>query len=62
MVTDFIYYNRVLAKSKFGHFLSLTLNRLLWSENSHHRGKYQCMPDLLFDWFGFDQTSKTFAN
>ena len=22
------------------------------------QGKYQCMGDVLFDWFGFDQTSK----
>ena len=28
-------------------------------ENTHHRGKYHFMADLLFDWFGFDQTSKT---
>ena len=28
-------------------------------ENTHHRGKYHCMADLLFDWFGFDQTSQT---
>ena len=31
-------------------------------ENTHHRGKYHCMADLLFDWFGFDQTSKYVAN
>ena len=24
-------------------------------------GKYHCMADLLFDWFGFDKTSKTFV-
>ena len=23
------------------------------------KGKYHCMTDLLFDWFGFDQTSQT---
>ena len=22
------------------------------------KGKYHCMTDLLFDWFGFDQTMK----
>ena len=24
--------------------------------------KYRCMADFLFDWFGFDQTSKTVDN
>ena len=28
------------------------------AENTHHRGKYHCTADLLFDWFGFIQTSK----
>ena len=27
--------------------------------SSHHRGKYHSTADLLFDWFEFDQTSKT---
>ena len=25
-------------------------------------GKYHCMADLLFDWFGLEQTSKTVSN
>jgi len=29
------------------------------AENIHHRGKYHCTTDLLFDCFRFDQTSKT---
>ena len=30
------------------------------TENTHHtRRKYHCTADLLFDWFGFDTTSKT---
>ena len=24
-----------------------------------HKGKYQCTVELLFDWFGFGQTSKS---
>ena len=28
------------------------------AENTHQRGKCQCTADLLFDSFGFDQTSK----
>ena len=28
------------------------------TENTHHRGKYHCTADHLFDWLGFDQTSK----
>ena len=31
-------------------------------ENTHLKGKYHCMADLLFDGFGFDQTSKTVLN
>ena len=27
-----------------------------------HRGKYHCTPDLLFDRFGFDQTSKNIVH
>ena len=30
--------------------------------NTHHRGKYHCPADLIFDLFGFDQTSKAVAN
>ena len=33
--------------------------RFIQAENTHSRGKYHCMPDILFDWFGFDRTSKT---
>ena len=29
------------------------------AENTHHRGKYHCVDKVLFDRFGFDQTSKT---
>ena len=33
----------------------------LMTDNTHlHRkGKYHCMADLPFDWFGFGQTSKS---
>ena len=31
-------------------------------ENTLHRRKYHCTSDLLFDWFGFDRTSKAVAN
>ena len=27
--------------------------------NTERRGKYYCVADLLFDWYGFDQTSKS---
>ena len=27
--------------------------------NLLRKGKYHCMVDLLFDWFGFDETSKS---
>ena len=32
------------------------------SESTHRRWKYHCTVDLLFNWFGFDQTSKVDAN
>ena len=32
------------------------------AKNTHHMGKYHSTADLLFDWFGFDQTSKADAN
>ena len=34
------------------------INALVEPENNHHRGEYHCMADPLFNWFGFDQTSK----
>ena len=35
---------------------------MVLAENTQNRGKYQCTADLLFDWFGFDQTSKIVAH
>ena len=29
------------------------------AKNNYHKGKDHCTVDLLFDWFGFGQTSKT---
>ena len=43
------------------HFLK-KFHQLFCIENSHHWGKYHCMADLLFNWLGFDQTSKYVAN
>ena len=34
------------------------MSSLVEPENTHHIGKYHCTTDL-FDWFGFDRTSKT---
>ena len=36
----------------------------LTSENTKffHRWKNHCMDDLLFDWFGFDQTSNSLVH
>ena len=31
-------------------------------ENTYHGGKNHCTADSLFDWFGFDRTSKTVVN
>ena len=30
--------------------------------NTHHEGKCHCTVVLLFEWFGFDQTSKNVSN
>ena len=30
------------------------------AQNTHQRGKYHFTADLLFDWFGFDQSNKCF--
>ena len=32
------------------------------TRHAHHKEKYHCASDLLFDWFGFNQTSKAVAN
>ena len=37
-------------------------NVIYLQENTHHRGKYNCTNDFLFDWFGFNQPSKFVAN
>jgi len=31
-------------------------------ENTYQKGNYNCTANLVFDWFGFDQTSKADAN
>ena len=35
-----------------------------WPANTHlvHKGKFHWTADLLFDWFGFGQTSKCVVN
>ena len=42
--------------------ITLKLQCRLYTENTHHRGKYHCTADFQFDWFGFDQKRKTVAN
>ena len=32
----------------------LNKNQMIETENTHHKGKYHCTADLLFDSFGFD--------
>ena len=32
------------------------------TEDTHQWGKYHCLTELLFDWFGFNQRSKADAN
>ena len=49
------------------HKYFFTQDRLIESprvkaETTHHRGKHYCTADLLFEWFGFDQRSKTVVN
>ena len=44
-----------------GDFDTAKNTQLLCTENTHllHKGKYHCTADLLFDWLGFGQTSKS---
>ena len=53
MVEIFISQSKILEDSVCKGQPTLTK-----AENTHHRGEYHCIADLLFDWFGFDQTSK----
>ena len=48
-------------KIKLSRFNQESLSFLLKveAENTHQRGKYRSAADLLLDWFGFDQSSKT---
>ena len=32
------------------------------STHLFHMGKFHCTADLIFDWFGFSQTSKSVGN
>ena len=51
---------KILEKLCSIKFTLLNLYRISpCTENTHQRGKYHCTADLLFDWFGFDQRSKT---
>ena len=49
-------------KNDLAFFLNGKLCIITKPENTHHRGKYQCTADFLFDWFGCDQTGKFDAN
>ena len=44
------------------HFSPFARFSIICAENTHLRGKYNCIADLLFDWFGCDQTNKIFVN
>ena len=46
----------------FGSHRKLIWKRSALSCIKYGKGKYQCTADLLFDWFGFDQTSKSLSN
>ena len=51
-----------LASQGFGDLNLLHPTTTVTSENAHHREKYDCTTDLLFDQFGFNQISKADAN
>ena len=48
-------------RAQGSNIIFIFIEQTEFPENTHHEGggNYQCMADLLFDWFGFDQTSKT---
>ena len=56
----------VLQMGKYSFHVSITTGqailRLVSAKNTLQIGNYHCPADLLFDWFGFDQTSKTVVN
>ena len=57
--------NKFFYQIKYFHSLKHSKIRgglIVCSKNTRHRGKYHCKADLLFDWFGFSQTSKSDAN
>ena len=56
-----IITNAVNKGRKVGSMSSISFVDVC-AENTHHRGKYHCMADLLFVSFGFNQTSKADAN
>ena len=49
-----IYIFLTIPLCRFALFLSSPFNQRAFAK----RGKYHCTADLLFDWFGFDQTCK----
>ena len=40
----------------------IMITKVVQPENTHHRGKHPSTADIMFDCFGFDQTSKAVAN
>ena len=48
-----------LPKTKIAKLPLQSQSHFVRLENTHHRGKYHWMNDLLFNWFGFDQMSRT---
>ena len=68
-MADYFYepMNGGLLKSKdwlqgFGDLNLLHPTTTVTSDYAHHREKYDCTADLLFDQFGFNQISKADAN
>ena len=56
-------HNYAAARTLIGQSLH-SIQVWRYPENTHllRKGKYHCMTDLLFDWFGFDRTCKCLSN
>ena len=59
-----LFWHRVLLGVVKLPLTSMWVVLSIWPVNTHLlcKGKYHCTADLLFDWFGFLQTSKCVVN
>ena len=54
----FSFWDQHINSNSFICTWTTKATKLTNSESTHHRGKHHCLADLLFDWFGFNQTKQ----